>query len=187
MVTIDASGVPTDKLSHPDFLALKAEMEAALSRPAWVNAFCVHEAGHMIYFEQLGVTKFTFAGPRIIFKPPNTFDGMMAMVKPDNVPAITGSNQFQNNLNIAARAYVAGRVFTYKLTDAPDAGEEEDRRNFTALCKAVEKSFGLPTGMINVGESWENAESEVLIDLRSPEFRAKAWAVARKIRNEFGF
>jgi hypothetical protein len=187
VIKIDISEVPADKLDHPDFLSLKASMEAALSQPQWVSAFCIHEAGHMTYFEQLGTTKFVFSGPRICPSGPDTFDGYMATVKPESIPAMVNVERFQENLNIAAKAYVAGHIFTKRLTGAPDTGAEEDRFNFSELCATVEKSAGSPPGTIDVSESWATAETEVLHDLRSPQFRRDAWATADKIRaNLFG-
>jgi hypothetical protein len=86
-------------------------------------------------------------------------------------------------LNTAAKAYVAGKIFTQVLTAAPTSGEEEDRQNFDKACHTIENNFpGLPT--INREESWNQAEKDVLLDLRNPQFKTKAWETAGIIEKE---
>src|SRR6202043_1253898 len=120
MTQIDVSKVPTDKQTHPDFLKLKTQMEQALSKQKWIKAFCIHEAGHMTYFSQMGVIEYEFLGPRITYRQEtDTFDGYMASVKPKTFPAITSLGQFQLFLTTVAKAYVAGKIFTQALTAAP--------------------------------------------------------------------
>jgi hypothetical protein len=49
-IYVDVSGVPPQLQSTPLFRADLAEMRAALNKESKVMAFCVHEAGHYIYF-----------------------------------------------------------------------------------------------------------------------------------------
>lgn len=176
MKSVDISEIPPDKLDRPDLLNLKKEMELALSKTAWIKAFCIHEAGHMTYFRQLGITEYEFEGPRITYNAEkDCFDGYMASVKPKAAPA---SNDI-GIVTVAAKAYVAGLVFTRKLTNTPDSGEQEDRQNFNALCEMVENHFKGPT--IDREDSWKQAESDVSADLRSPQFRTEAWKTAQEI------
>lgn len=173
VISIDTSRVPPEKLSRHDFVDLKTQMESALAKPAWIKAFCIHEAGHMTYFRQLGIAEYEFAGPRIKYNPKtDSFDGYMASVKPKAPPTSA-------DLRTAAKAYVAGLVFTRRLTNAPDSGEQEDRQNFDAVCQAIEHSLNGLT--IDRDESWKEAEKDVVVDLRSPQFRTKAWETAREI------
>jgi len=186
MISIDMSQIPPEKLDHTNLRSLKNQMQSALSQKLWITAFCVHEAGHMIYLRQLGVTEFEFNGPRIAYNKENdTFDGYMASVRPKTAASPNGRD-IQEFLRTAAKAHVAGRTFTKTLTNAPDAGEQQDRQNFDALCSQIEKS--LPTGAtIDRQKSWEQAETEVSTDLRSPQFRTLAWEAAREIeRKVFG-
>lgn len=153
-------------------------MESALSQQKWINAFCIHEAGHITYFSQMGITEYDFRGPRIAYnQEKDAFDGYMVSVKPKNIPAVTSLEGFQRSLKTIAKAYVAGKIFTRVLTDAPDAGEQEDRQNFDNACRMVESIFSGQT--IDREESWNQAEKDVRLDLRSPQFRTKAWETAR--------
>ncbi len=97
MISIDISKVPPEKQTRPDFLNLKAQMEHALAQKQWINAFCIHEAGHMIYLTQLGVTEYFYIGPHIVYnQSKDIFDGYMAAVQPQTrdvtvvLPAKTG-------------------------------------------------------------------------------------------------
>jgi hypothetical protein len=180
MATIDLSQVPSDKLNHPDFINLKNQMEHALSQDLWIKAFCIHEAGHMTYFKQAGITQFAFDGPRIIYNgETDNFDGYMASVIPKAGAAPQKAEKVQEFFSTLAKAHVAGRVFTRQLTNAPDSGEEEDRHNFDKLCSELESGF--PGITIDRKESWEQAEKEVLIDLRNPAFKTNAWQTAKEI------
>jgi len=136
----------------------------------------------MVYLSIIGVTEFDFIGPRITYNAEkDTFEGYMAAVQPKKaiVPDMTNAQAF---LNTAAKAYVAGRVFTKKLTNAPDSGDEDDRQRFDEVCSSVENKLRGVT--IDRQKSWEQAEEEVLVDLRSPKFRAKAWTIAKEIKKK---
>jgi len=178
MVQINTSDVPADKLTHPEFLNLRAQMEAALSNQNWINAFCIHEAGHMTYLRELGITEYAYIGPRIIYDElKNVFDGFMAAVQPKSEPENAGLE----GLPVLAKALVAGGTFARTLTTAPDGGDEEDRQKFDHMCALMENNCRLPKGTINCDQSWQKAREDVLIDLRSPRFRKKAWETAREI------
>jgi hypothetical protein len=171
MAKIDISDVPSDKLMHPEFLTLRAQMEAALSNQSWISAFCIHEAGHMTYLRELGITEYAYIGPRIVYdKQKDVFDGFMAAVQPKTDPEKGGPEA----LPVLAKALVAGGTFARTLTRAPDSGDEEDRQRFDHMCALIESKDELPKGTINCDQSWEEARQAVSIDLRSPRFRAKA-------------
>jgi hypothetical protein len=182
MISVDVSEVPPDKQTRPDFLSLKSQMEQALRVQSWIAAFCIHEAGHLIYFEQVGVTKYTINAPRIVFNDKTgQFDGYMLSIQPEE-GAPPKDLDLQKYLNDVAKAHVAGSTFAKKLANAPDAGDEEDRALFDQFCKMLEQKFLGTT--IDRQDSWNQAAREVLVDLRSPEFRRKAWAKANAIREQ---
>jgi hypothetical protein len=186
MISIDISAVPSDKRTHPQFLHLKADMENALARQAWINAFCVHEAGHMTYFRQLGMTEYTYLGPRIVYRGEKDIcEGYMASVKPLTTDPTKNSDAGQVLL-LASKAHAAGGIFAKILTAVPDQGDAEDRENFDALCKLIEQKF--PGTIIDRETSWKDARKLVAKDLRSPAFRAKAWKTAKEIQiHLFGY
>lgn len=186
MISIDTSKVPVDKQTHPDFLSLKAEMEQALTQQKWISAFCIHEAGHMIYLTQIGVIQYTYLGPRIEYnEQQDTFDGFMAAVQPQTGAIFENANPSEF-LITAAKAYAAGGTFAKRLTGAPDQGDQEDRENLNSICGLIEQKY--PGIAIDRDSSWKQAQEDVLRDLRSPAFRAKAWEKAREIqKNIFDF
>jgi hypothetical protein len=186
VIPIDISKVPIDKHTHPDFLGLKKEMEQALTQQSWISAFCIHEAGHMIYLTQIGITDYTYFGPRIEYdQQQDKFEGYMAAVQPQS-GAIPENVNLSEYLATAAKAYAAGGTFAKKLTGASDQGDEEDRENLNSLCTSLEqKCSGIA---IDRDSSWKQAQNDVLIDLRSPSFRTTAWEKAREIQKKlFGF
>jgi hypothetical protein len=184
MISIDTSTVPADKQTSPDFLSLKAQMEQALAQQKWIKAFCIHEAGHMIYLSQIGVTQYTYLGPRIEYdKQRDAFDGFMASVQAQSKPS-PGNIDLTKFLTTAAKAYAAGGTFAKRLTGAPDQGDQQDRENLNAVCDLIEQEYSIS---LDRDASWKQAQEDVLKDLRSPEFRAKAWEKAREIQQNFGF
>src|ERR1700728_3750863 len=100
-------------------------MEQALAQRKWINAFCIHEAGHMIYLTQLGVTQYIYFGSRIEYNAQqDAFDGFMASVQPQSRPDLEDIDPAKF-LITAAKAYAAGGTFAKRLTEAPDQGDEE--------------------------------------------------------------
>ncbi len=135
-IEINTSGVPAEKQSDPRFLTLRAQLQAALNNPKWRAAFCIHEAGHKIYMSRIGITKFEFFGPRIIYdESRNDFDGFPASVKAEPVPITGNGFDFDAWLLKLALTQAAGGVFARTLTAAPDDGDEGDWEKFQA-CRA---------------------------------------------------
>jgi hypothetical protein len=184
VVQIDTSRVPVDKLTRPDFLSLKAEMEQALANQKWIKAFCIHEAGHMIYLTQLGITQYGYIGPRIEYDDKrDAFDGFMVSIQPQSAPDITNADLSKFFITVA-KAYAAGGTFAKKLTAAPDQGDQQDRENLNGICNKLEQKYSI---VLDREASWKQGQEDVLKDLRSPEFCAKAWEKAREIERSFGF
>lgn len=184
MIKIDVSKVPTDKQSRTDFLSLKAQMEETLTQQRWINAFCIHEAGHLIYFAQLGMTEYAYLGPRIEYNgQQDSFDGFMASVQPQSKPNMDNINPAEFIATVA-KAWAAGGVFAKGLTDVPDQGDQGDRDGFNRSCDSLKQRYSIS---FDSDSSWEQAQDGVLKDLRSPTFRARAWEKAREIQKIFGF
>jgi hypothetical protein len=182
VIAIDVSKVPSDKQTRQEFLNLKSQMAQALAQKQWINAFCIHEAGHMFYLTQIGVTEYSYLGPRIVYNQlQDNFDGYMASVQPQAAD-FTKNTDPQKLLITAAKAYAAGSAFTKKLTGAPDQGDQEDRENLDNMCDLIQQKFS--GFVIDREASWKQAQEDVLRDLRSPEFRAKAWEKAREIQGK---
>lgn len=182
-VEIDISQVPEDKRNHPDFIELRQQIAAALDSQAWRSAFSVHEAGHWIYFERAGVTRFLVEGPRIIYTPvQDEFSGFPASVQPQ---AMSPKSEMAYEELLAwffdlTKGYVAGGVFAGILTTAPDVGNQQDRENYEAQCD------GLQAKGITVDRNgiWNEAELAVRTELRNPAFKRQAWAKAAELREQ---
>jgi hypothetical protein len=184
VISIDISKVPADKQTRPDFLSLKSQMEQVLAQPAWIKAFCIHEAGHIIYLTQLGVTQYAYLGPSIEYdKQRDAFDGIMASIQPQSRPSL-GNIDLAKFFATAAKAHAAGGTFAKKLTGVPDQGDQQDRENLNGICDSLEQKYSIT---LDRDSSWKQAQEDVLKDLRSPKFRAEAWDKAREIEKIFGF
>jgi len=185
MILIDTSGVPPEKLTDPRLLGLKGQMQQALQNRKWVDAFCIHEAGHMIYLEKMGVMEFVFTGPRIEYDAiRDDYDGYMASVQAQTIPVLPDDADPLEVVDAGARAWAAGGVFTEKLTAAPDNGAQGDRELFNAICDAIEMKHSLG---LDREQSWKQGREDVFNDLRSPAARERAWEKAHEIRSRFGF
>jgi hypothetical protein len=185
MASIDMSNVPKDKLNRPDFLGLKAEMEGALENKNWTKAFCIHEAGHIMYLSELGATQFIYAGPRIKYnEQTDTFDGYMASVSPQSLPRFKEGDDISNFSTLVAKSYAAGGVFTKRLTNASDQGDQGDREIFDSICASVEQKARVT---IDRETAWKQGQEDVAKDLRSPQFRTNAWKKAAELAKKFGF
>jgi hypothetical protein len=180
-MAIDTSQIPQDKLADARFLSLHAQMQAALNHTGYVNSFCIHEAGHIIYFSRAGVADFDFYGPRIVYDAGrDDFDGYPAAVQPKPWNADFLNMDVQQWLNTVAQAHAAGGVFARLLANVPDVGDDEDRQLFDHMCAVVQRQT--PNIEIDREASWREAQDAVMKDLRSPAFRAQAWNKAREIK-----
>jgi hypothetical protein len=182
MVQIDISGVPVGKRSDPRFTNLLAQMQAAVNDPAWQAAFGIHEIGHKIYLEKMGVTGFDFIGPRVEYDAAkDEFAGYTAAVKAQNIPLLVANGfDFNKWLNQLARSKAAGGVFSRRLTEAPDHGDAEDRSEFSRGCDMLREK--MPGLQIDEDAIWKEAQEEILKDLRSPAYRRQCWDEANKIK-----
>lgn len=175
---IDTSRIPQDKLTDPRFLQLHTNMMNALSNPLYINAFCVHEAAHIIYFRRMGATEFTLNGPRIEYdQAMDEFDGYMADVKVESLNMEPSDVEVINLVRQAARGHAAGGIVARAMTNVSDGGDEEDRRRFISLCEAARISEPAERQAI-----WLQAGEDVRQDLRSPAFKSEIWAKAKEIK-----
>lgn len=185
MISVDLSKIPPDKLAHTKLAPLKTQMELALNHKKWMNAFCIHEAGHQIYLSKLGVTEFEYKGPRIEYNQGNDdFDGYMASVEPKSIPVVPDDTDPYEIVKGGAKAWTAGGAFAERLTAAPDNGSQGDRQRFDAICAGLKQKYSL---VLDGDKLWEEGKNAVMKDLNSPAFRSAAWEKADEIQNVFGW
>lgn len=66
---IDESGVDVKKREHPEYKRLYSKLQNELTASGAIDIFCVHEAGHLIFFRKAGYTTFIFRGPTMTYNP----------------------------------------------------------------------------------------------------------------------
>ena len=179
-IDIDISGVPAEKRNRPTFLELQTQMQAAVNNPKWRAAFAAHEAGHKIYLERLGVTKFEFIGPHINYDAErDDFDGSPAAVKAEPVSLSAAGFNFDEWLLKLAQTKAAGAVFSRVLTEAPNHGEGSDWEEFKQACDSLNEA--MPDRNINAEAVWGQAKDAIQRELRKPAFRKECWREAKEI------
>jgi hypothetical protein len=171
IVNIGISQVPAEKQNDHRFLALCGKLRLAFSSSSYVEAFCVHEAAHGIYFLRAGATRLIFGGPTISYDTgQDTFTANAA-----SITAVGYSDEFLGRIGIRewisamARGYVAGGVAARILAKVPNDGDEEDHRSFLALCNAICAQNTEFT--VDRPAAWKQAQDEVARELRIPSLR----------------
>ncbi|MGB9010627.1 MAG: hypothetical protein WCC18_18595 [Candidatus Acidiferrales bacterium] len=182
-IPIDISEVPQSKRNDPDFINLHAQIGQVLRMPKWLHAFSIHETGHWIYLQRVGVTNFRFNGPTIIYDPnTNQFVGYPASVQP-LIGSVNPDNfDFAKWIFDVMKGFAAGGVFSRELTAAPDSGDEEDRQNFEAILNSI--CDKVPGIALDRDALWKDAQDAVKQELRSPAFRKEAWEKAAELREK---
>ena len=183
MKEIDVSQVPFEKLTDPDFLRCRSQMEAVLKSDQWVTGFSAHEAGHLIYFRRAGWKDFDYRGPTILFDSARCeFKAIVAAVRPagtmnEAADKVITLEQFIMSM---AKGHAAGGVVIRSLTSLPDAGDDGDYEDFSNWCTAICAQH--PHLPIDRKRFWEDAQKAVAKDLRKPPARKEIWDVAKEIR-----
>ncbi len=178
---IDITGVPNDKWNRADFIALRNDMQAALSNPIYINAFCMHEAGHIIYFSRVGLTEFECFGPRIIYDAgTDAFTAYAAEVQPRLSTLDPENFSLVEYMAGLAQACAAGGVFASVIVGAEnDIGDEQDREVFGSICEMFQSEH---QGAVDQAGAWASAQDAVRQELRNPAFRREAWEKALEIK-----
>jgi hypothetical protein len=165
--------LPPDKLSDPDVLKLYNEMQEIFENNLAVNSFCVHEAGHVIYYQRAGVPIHSIAGPRITYQNgPLSHPAEVRVLKAD-VEALGKSPETVFKI---AKVHAAGKIFAIRLTAVSVGGEKIDQQNFRDYCDSI------PISENERGTIWDDAEKEIEKEIAKPANRKEAWNEAYKIR-----
>jgi hypothetical protein len=155
-IQIDVSRVPIDKQALPDFQRKMRELRRDLANPTTMEACCIHEAGHLIYFRRAGLDP-SLSGPMIMYDEACAqFRHGLAWVKPD-LRAI-------RDLNAFAKGVAAGGVFTRVIAGQEYLGHSGDLDVFRGIVKHRFR-FNGPTAH----EILRTAISSVEEDVGEPE------------------
>jgi hypothetical protein len=195
-ITIDVSRVPLGLQKHPQCLASCADIREGFSNAKKFDAICLHEAGHMIHFTEMGVPQngFVFTRPYIDFaadgKGGGRFTPIAFSIEP-NLNAID-MRRFKSGEEIAlalAKAATAGAVYTRMFTEETDLGNEVDERifaiHFGNICNGWPHLRSRRDYFYKLGAA--EVEKNVTIDvdgtrLVSLAARRAAWEVAQPIK-----
>jgi hypothetical protein len=144
-----------------------------------IDAVCVHEAGHEIYFQEAGFDKCDRNGPRIIYKPPSLISSAASVTprKPKIIAPLTAEWLF-----LTAKACAAGGVYSRLLMPCSKrGGDGEDIERLQLIYRTAQVPL--------LEETWKHAQDIVKKELEGSLARQKfAWTRANEIKNElFGY
>lgn len=187
-IYVDTSEVPPQIRNTALFRADLLEMRSVLSQKSKVTAFCIHEAGHYVYFLKMGVSEdaFTFRGPRfryVVEGGTGKVRADMAVIKPDL--SVIDFDTFEKGEHVAlglAKAAAAGGAYTMVLAAEKASGDEYDRRMFHAHFRHLCEIYPESLREAQEQDYWDKGRAEVLRDLRSPKALNEAWATADWLR-----
>jgi hypothetical protein len=174
MVEIQVN-VPIHSRDSDEFRSQYQRLRHEISDLVRVKEFCIHEAGHLIYFRRAHLAAFEFKGPTVYLKN-GSIEIFPASVVPDE-------RQLQR---IGAKALAvgaaAGGAFTSIICRREYRGDAVDQALFSELVNPHELAdLGLTRD-----ELWEQAQREVEGDLRTMGklFREEIDCTAAEIARE---
>jgi hypothetical protein len=160
--------VPFAKRNSQRYLEKLQELENTLNNSEEIESACVHEAGHLLYFAKLGVTKPYLQVPRI-FPRGSGFDYRIAAVGTERQQ--TSASDARKLIRVT-RALAAGGVFLRELKHLPDGRDSDDYDNFVDYCLQYQGKFPKP---FNKGKLWRKARKHVERELqRDSKLRIRA-------------
>jgi hypothetical protein len=182
-MTINTDTISDEQKVTAKFKSAYQEMRAQLDAPGFIPVLCAHEAAHLIYFSQAGVTKYNPIPASIQYDPKlDDYFGNLAAVQPLDLPAWQ-PGKFWEWFDMVARAHVAGGVVARKLMPSTDGGDRDDRDRFKALCSQFNTD---PNVSIKFEDVWKQAQNVVTQDLENPVILEAIQQQALVLKLEFG-
>ena|ERR1700733_10826395 len=169
---INESGIPLEERSNPEYQTKRNTLESTLNEPGFVDRACIHEAGHLIFFAEMGVTEFHYRVPYMESGGAG-FDYTPAAIRLKRSQRVDINSQ--QALFDLAKAAAAGGVFLRKLRDQIDGRDSDDQVRFYLQC--------IRLGYDNVKkELWEEGQYAVEERLCQSAFRARAEQIASQLK-----
>jgi hypothetical protein len=169
---INESGIPFRKRNNPEYQTKRNILESTLNEPGLIDRACIHEAGHLIFFAEMGVTEFHYQVPSMESNGAG-FDYTLAAIRLKPSQKVDIDNQ--QALPDLAKAAAAGGVFLHKLRDQIDGRDSDDRIRFYLHC--------IRLGYDNMKkELWEEGQGAVEERLRQSAFRVHAEQIASQLK-----
>lgn len=180
-IKIDTSTLNDDQRKDPEFLELYQGVQDLFTNILVVNSFCVHEAGHVIYYQRAGVPIHGIVRPSIVYAPSQEAKlkfrchPAQVQVKRSDVENLGTDPDVVSKI---AKVHAAGEVAALALTSLKTGGGEIDKQNFKDYCE-----------LANIPESerrliWKTAGDEIKKELRQPAAKSEAWQEAFNIRRQ---
>lgn len=162
-VLIDDATVPPTLIGSDEYTKRRDSIRRTL-RNFSIDEFCTHEAGHRIYFKQIGMTTEPI-GPTIKYEN-GVWDYWVVSIA---APKLTNSQLVDYRFLVKfARAAVAGGVFLEVLRHVPrkDNGDPDDCEMFKVYMKKAQ-DLGSTHSYNNPPRRWTKARFKVAADLRT--------------------
>ncbi len=166
--------VENEMLANPDFLAVLHRACWQLSQPRMIKIFCLHEAGHLSYFEPIrkiigpDTPKLKFVGPRIFYNGlKSEFEFNPAAIKtPFQECGLQYTDEIMDHIT---RGAVAGGIFLQELEHMPIGGDSEDSVVFNTHFDLARGQNWMPTR--SKVRMWTDAQNEVRSNLQNETFK----------------
>jgi hypothetical protein len=180
-IHINFDGVPPERQQSDErFFQSYEQMYNDVTNLYWVSAFCLHEAGHKLYFAEIGVTQFEYLPPTIKYNETiDDYDGHYAAFEvkdinpPENMP-------IDQAIWLLARGFAAGAELAEHLANAPRNGEQKDRKRFGETCDAFLAAY--PGLSIDRSSAWTQAKNAILQEMQNPANKEAAFGTAEEIK-----
>jgi hypothetical protein len=184
--TINTDGITDEQRKTEKFKSAYRDMLENLTAPEFIPTLCAHEAGHMIYFNQLGVMNFEPYPPTLKYDPTiDDYMGHLAAIQPLNIPTYK-PGEFTKWLYQIADAHAAGGVIARKLMPSSDGGDQDDKERFKKLCEAFNKDPNI-NGSLDFNTLWKSAQERVAADIENSKNMDTINQEALRLRLLFGF
>jgi hypothetical protein len=189
VIRVEYSQVSKEKWDDAKFLSdlvfrIK-EIQLLLSAPTSIELASIHEAGHAIYWEKLGLTTRP-VGPTISYNADLDRWDFHVATSASPSPTTLKAN-YQNLLAIAKSAAAGGAFVRYLLKEEDDAGATDDRYRFRKVCCILRENAQKQNKFLcfNERKIWDKAYDMVLTDLESSELQKEARERAQRIKHEW--
>ena len=174
-------------LTNPDFLAVLHRACWQLSQPRMIRIFCLHEVGHITYFEPIrgiigpDTPKLKFVGPTIFYNGlALKFEFMPAAIKTPF--AECGLPYTDEVLGHLARGAVAGGIFLEEFEHIPNGGDDKDNDVFGNYFDLGRGHGWVPKR--SKKQMWTDAQGEVRSHVRDESFKQLVLERAARLETE---
>jgi hypothetical protein len=140
-----------------------------LSQEGFLDAVAIHEAGHEYYYTEAGASDFTFAPPKILFRPDNVAKPFKMQIASIKVGKYNPNQQEPDWFLKVAKGYAAGGECSIRLPALYRyRGDKPDRQLWGEACNAAycnESSLSKNDIDCRAESMWKDAQGKVRDEL----------------------